>query len=96
MKHLKKFNESEDKVSIFDSEWAKFLPKQLTIINQNGEVEHKLTPFSPGALVGVVQGFQGITPFESFGNIPVWILACSIILIVLLFRYPHNYNNNSD
>ncbi len=63
------------------------------IINQNGEVEHKLSPFSPGALVGMVQGYSGITPFERFGNFPVWILACSIILIVLLFKYWHNYNN---
>lgn len=36
MKHLLKYNESE-KVSIFDSNWIKFLPKSLTIKTENGE-----------------------------------------------------------
>ncbi len=36
MKHLIKYNEDE-KVSIFDSNWVKFLPKSLTIKTENGE-----------------------------------------------------------
>ena len=37
MKYLRKFNESE-RVSIFDdANWTKLLPKEITIITQNGE-----------------------------------------------------------
>ena len=39
MKHLRKFNES---VSIFDDNWIKLLPKELTIITHNGEFNLKV------------------------------------------------------
>ena len=37
MKHLRRFDES--RVSIFDSDWVKLLPKSLTIVTDNGEFE---------------------------------------------------------
>ena len=37
MKYLKRFNESEESYSVFDSQgWKKFLPKELSIVTQNG------------------------------------------------------------
>ena len=43
MRHLRKFNESEsESVSIFDSNWTKLLPKELTIITENGEYTLKV------------------------------------------------------
>ena len=39
MKHLSRFDES--RVSIFDSEWVKLLPKSLTIVTDSGEFELK-------------------------------------------------------
>ena len=37
MKYLRRINEKEDKISIFDSNWVKLLPKELTIVTDNGE-----------------------------------------------------------
>ena len=40
MKYLKKINES-DKISIFNSDWVKMLPKDLTIVTNNGEFTYQ-------------------------------------------------------
>ena len=39
MRHLKKFNESEQKISIFNPEWVKLVPNKLKVITNNGEFE---------------------------------------------------------
>lgn len=39
MKHLKRFNESQEKVSIFNPEWTKLIPNKLSIVTDNGEFE---------------------------------------------------------
>lgn len=39
MRHLRRFYESADRVSIFDSEWVKLLPSKLTIATDNGEFD---------------------------------------------------------
>ena len=44
MKHLRKFNEN---ISLFDSNWVKFLPKELSIITNNGEFKLKVNSLEP-------------------------------------------------
>ena len=44
MKHLRKFNEN---VSLFDPNWVKLLPKELTIITQNGEFTLEVNSLDP-------------------------------------------------
>jgi len=44
MKHLRKFNEN---VSLFDPNWVKFLPKELSIITQNGEFDLEVNSLEP-------------------------------------------------
>lgn len=39
MKYLKKYFESQEKVSIFNPEWTKFIPNKLSIVTDNGNFE---------------------------------------------------------
>jgi len=42
MKYLKKFKELNENISIFNQEWKKLIPKELTILTSNGEFPMKL------------------------------------------------------
>ena len=52
MKHLRKFNEN---VSLFDPNWVKLLPKELTIITNNGEFTLDVNSLEPDE-----HGYSGI------------------------------------
>ena len=52
MKHLRKFNEN---VSLFDPNWVKFLPKELSIITQNGDFTLEVNSLDPDKY-----GYSGI------------------------------------
>ena len=52
MKHLRKFNEN---VSLFDRNWVELLPKELTVINQNGEFTLEVNSLDPDQY-----GYSGI------------------------------------
>lgn len=52
MKHLRKFNEN---VSLFDPNWVKLLPKELSVITDNGEFTLKVNGLEPDE-----HGFSGV------------------------------------
>lgn len=53
-------------------------------INRDGQVESHIEAYAAGAAVGMVQGYQGATPFARLGNTPIWLL-CSLTIILTLF-----------
>jgi apolipoprotein N-acyltransferase len=56
------------------------------IINRYGQVESKIEPYVAGAAIGMAQGYSGVTPFERFGNLPLWLLCGGIIILAALWR----------
>lgn len=60
------------------------------IINPKGKLEYKLPAFTSNTLVGTVQGYSGTTPFEIFGNIPIWLICCINILLAIKYREKRN------
>lgn len=54
------------------------------IIRPDGHVETALAPFTRGALRGVVQGYEGATPYVRWGNWPVVAFALVLIGVILL------------
>ena len=68
---------------------------RTVIINNHGQIEQQLPAFESGVLLGVVTGYNGITPFERWGNIPIWLLCLFSILCAIWLKYiPRKINNN--
>lgn len=61
------------------------------VINSYGQIESRIEPFEPGALVTKVQGYSGTTPFEIVGNYPVWIISLLIISFSLIYYFGSKY-----
>lgn len=55
-------------------------------INRDGQVESSIEAYTAGAAIGMVQGYQGATPFARMGNIPVWILCILAIILAFFLR----------
>lgn len=51
------------------------------VIRPDGTVQALLPPFRTAVLTARVQGWQGLTPYAHWGNVPVWL---GIVLILLL------------
>jgi len=56
------------------------------IINARGEVTAQLPILTPGALDGEVRGYQGMTPFIRFGNVPALLIAGLLLALALLLQ----------
>ena len=57
------------------------------IIDAQGSVVAQLPYLTTGALNGQVQGYEGVTPFIRFGNVPALLIAGLLVLSALLRRY---------
>ena len=51
------------------------------IITPTGEIDKQIPAFEVGSIVTSIDGYDGTTPFEYFGNIPIWCLCCISILL---------------
>ncbi|RJF99452.1 apolipoprotein N-acyltransferase [Noviherbaspirillum saxi] len=49
------------------------------VIDSRGNVVDRLPPFERGVLSANVQGYDGLTPYSRFGNVPVIIIALLLI-----------------
>lgn len=58
------------------------------IVGADGRVQAALPPFTRGALLGEVRGYDGATPYVRWGNWPV--IAFSALLLLLGVRRGHN------
>lgn len=58
------------------------------IITPDGRVQDQLPPFTRGALVGDVQGYQDLTPYARWGNMLMLVLAVLCLVPALLGRGP--------
>ena len=56
------------------------------VINPHGIIEASITPFTAGVLSVKVQGYSGITPFQYYGNIPIWIICITVLIIAIIIR----------
>ncbi|HVC50211.1 MAG TPA: apolipoprotein N-acyltransferase [Burkholderiales bacterium] len=56
------------------------------IINEHGKLLSELPPGVTGALIGNVQGYEGMTPYARFGDILMLILSISMIGVAFIFR----------
>ncbi|HYD63415.1 MAG TPA: apolipoprotein N-acyltransferase [Noviherbaspirillum sp.] len=54
------------------------------VIGPKGEVSAQLPPFERGVLAATVQGFDGLTPYSLYGNMPAIAIA---ILLLLAARF---------
>ncbi|MBP9742195.1 MAG: apolipoprotein N-acyltransferase [Burkholderiales bacterium] len=57
------------------------------IINPKGQIEEKIPAFVSNTLIGTVQGYSGVTPFEMWQNLPIWLLCCGSLIIGILLKY---------
>lgn len=55
-------------------------------INRDGQVESSIEAYTAGAAIGMVQGYQGATPFARTGNTPVWTLCILLIILAIFLR----------
>lgn len=55
-------------------------------IDDRGQVRAALPSFQAGSLAVKIQGYEGLTPFVRFGNIPLLLLACGTLLFALILR----------
>ncbi len=55
-------------------------------IDDRGQVRAALPPFQAGSLAVKIQGYQGLTPFVRFGNLPLLVFATGFLLLVALLR----------
>ena len=51
------------------------------VIDPHGTVSARLAPFTVGSLSATVQGMAGLTPYISWGNIPVCVISLLILLL---------------
>ena len=60
------------------------------IIDYQGRVTHALPRHTRGALVGEVEGRNGITPYawwvSRYGLWPLWALGLGVVVLALVFR----------
>jgi len=56
------------------------------VVAPDGRVQAVLPPFSRGALVAEVRGYQGMTPFARTGNASALLLIIAILLGCALAR----------
>ena len=54
------------------------------IIDNHGVIVSSLRPFSKGVLYGLVQGYDGYTPFENNLNYPIWLICIISIFLVII------------
>ncbi len=55
------------------------------IIDQRGRIVSRSPQFEPHALAGSAKLFEGATPYNQYGNKPIWLLVCiSLLMAVLL------------
>ena len=59
------------------------------MIDASGNVAGRLTPFTVGSLMGIVQGMDGVTPYIVLGNWPV-VTGSILILVALAWRNRRN------
>lgn len=57
-----------------------------TIINPFGHIDAQLPPFTQDMLINYVQGKVGETPYQEYGNYPIIILSCLILLLAQILR----------
>ena len=62
------------------------------VIDARGQVTAVLPPFTQGVLAASVQGYEGLTPYSRFGNLPVVVLAL-LALIGVTLRASSRRNN---
>ena len=53
------------------------------IVRPNGEISSVAAPFSQQVLEGMVQDYQGLTPYMQLGNQPVIIACVSLLLLAM-------------
>ncbi|MBU6459286.1 MAG: apolipoprotein N-acyltransferase [Proteobacteria bacterium] len=56
------------------------------IINEHGRVLSRLPPDITGSLVGMAQGYAGMTPYSRFGDRPVIVLSGILVLLAFFWR----------
>ena len=56
------------------------------IIDDRGDVVHRLPQFEPGVLTGSVHAMSGTTPFGLWTNWPLLVALLAIVVGVLSFR----------
>lgn len=57
------------------------------VIDARGKLAAVLPPFTQGVLATSVQGYEGLTPYSRFGNLPVIVLALLTLIGVLLHAF---------
>lgn len=57
------------------------------VIDAHGKVTAMLPPFTQGVLAASVQGYEGLTPYSRFGNLPVVALALLVLIGLTLYTF---------
>jgi apolipoprotein N-acyltransferase len=58
-----------------------------SIIDEKGNIIKQLPPFEKGILKGTLYPFKGLTPWVIWGDLPIIVLCCFILLFFLLNQY---------